>query len=443
VVYKPNHLNQYTNVGGMIYGYDTNGNQTYDGSGWAYLYDRENRFVAAIMEDEGEIVRSITNTYDAFGRLIEERVKWSGNAYYTNRYVYDQQWRMLAWYYSDASMSVVLKYVYGPGIDEPVRQQTMGTSTNYYYYHSAALDTVTEMTSTNGTVLDRYSYDVYGTPTIRDGNGNLLSSSSCGNVLFFQGRVRDRYLGLYNFRNRYYSPTLGRFLQVDPVNVMGGDLNLYGFVGNDPINNTDPGGQTPLVTAAIGVGIGAGIGAIAAALNGGSLSDVGHGALRGAVAGGVAGLTLGLGGAALAGTLGGGVAGGALAGAVASGAGNLAAQGLDNATGQACGFNPYGFAVNVAVGGLFGGAAFRPFTAPTQPVTSWAPSGVTPNLNPGRWVMTGGPSPGNYLRSIAPVYRGYPYGNSVSAPLPGGSLAYPPGATGNLAGLWGQRVVTP
>jgi RHS repeat-associated protein len=66
----------------------------------------------------------------------------------------------------------------------------------------------------------------------------VLSSSSCGNVLFFQGRVRDRYLGLYNFRNRYYSPSLGRFLQVDPI-LQGGGLNLYSFVRNNPVLYSD------------------------------------------------------------------------------------------------------------------------------------------------------------------------------------------------------------
>jgi len=223
---------------------------------------------------------------------------------------------------------------------------------------------------------------------------------------------------------------------------MGG-INLYQYCYNDPINHVDPDGETPLVTGAIGAGIGAVIGAGVAAWNGGSWSDIGYGALRGGVAGGVAGLTLGFGGAALAGTFGGGITGGAFAGAVASGAGDLAAQGLDNATGRRCGIDPYELAGSAALGGAFGGAFLRPYTAPNQPVTSWASSGVTPNLDPGRWVMTGGPSAGNYLRTVGPALRGYPYGNSVSGTLPGSSLAYPPGATGNLAGQLGQRIVVP
>lgn len=48
--------------------------------------------------------------------------------------------------------------------------------------------------------------------------------------------------GLYYYRARYYSPTLGRFLQTDPI---GGndDLNEYAYTGGDPLNNDDPTGQ--------------------------------------------------------------------------------------------------------------------------------------------------------------------------------------------------------
>ena len=208
--------------------------------------------MAAILQDEGEILRSITNTYDTFGRLIQQSVKWASNAYYTNRYVYDDQWRMLAWYYSDPNTAVVIKYVYGPGIDEPVRLNTGANGTNYYY-HAAALDTVTELTDGAGVKVEQYSYDVYGTPTFRDGNGNPRSDSNYGNVLLFQGRVRDRYLGLYNFRNRYYSPSSGRFVQVDPARVDTwsdpsafpefGELNLYQGLLNNPVLQADPFGR--------------------------------------------------------------------------------------------------------------------------------------------------------------------------------------------------------
>jgi RHS repeat-associated protein len=46
-------------------------------------------------------------------------------------------------------------------------------------------------------------------------------------------------LGIYDFRNRAYSPNLGRFLQMDPLR-FGGGSNFYRFVGNNPVSGTDP-----------------------------------------------------------------------------------------------------------------------------------------------------------------------------------------------------------
>jgi RHS repeat-associated protein len=54
----------------------------------------------------------------------------------------------------------------------------------------------------------------------------------------FAGYRYDQETGLYYVKARYYSPTLGRFLQADPAGVAGG-TNLYAYVGNDPINLID------------------------------------------------------------------------------------------------------------------------------------------------------------------------------------------------------------
>jgi uncharacterized protein RhaS with RHS repeats len=50
-------------------------------------------------------------------------------------------------------------------------------------------------------------------------------------------------LGLYYYKARFYAPQLGRFLQTDPVGTAD-DLNLYAYVGNSPVNFTDPTGMT-------------------------------------------------------------------------------------------------------------------------------------------------------------------------------------------------------
>jgi len=65
-------------------------------------------------------------------------------------------------------------------------------------------------------------------------------------------------MGLYHYRARAYSPKLGRFLQLDPIDFDGGDLNIYGYVSNNSVNLIDPDGLTSIrgyITIAITSGI--------------------------------------------------------------------------------------------------------------------------------------------------------------------------------------------
>jgi RHS repeat-associated protein len=88
-------------------------------------------------------------------------------------------------------------------------------------------------------VYERYSYDAFGNTTIRDTQGNLRTTSAYGNRFMFTGREYDSETGNYYYRARYCKPSIGRFLQPDPIGYAGG-LNLYTYCGNNPINYTDP-----------------------------------------------------------------------------------------------------------------------------------------------------------------------------------------------------------
>jgi RHS repeat-associated protein len=77
-------------------------------------------------------------------------------------------------------------------------------------------------------------YDAFGQLVV--GDPALLGN------LRFAGRFWSDASGLYENRARHYSPSLGRFLQEDPIFFRSGDLNLYSYAGNDPHNRTDPTG---------------------------------------------------------------------------------------------------------------------------------------------------------------------------------------------------------
>ncbi len=49
---------------------------------------------------------------------------------------------------------------------------------------------------------------------------------------------------------RFYNPETGRWLNRDPIGENGGP-NLYGYVGNDPVNKVDPLGRKAMVSMAM------------------------------------------------------------------------------------------------------------------------------------------------------------------------------------------------
>jgi RHS repeat-associated protein len=59
----------------------------------------------------------------------------------------------------------------------------------------------------------------------------------------FGGGLYDADTGLVLFGARDYDPSVGRWVSKDPIRFDGGQVNLYVYVNDDPVNSTDPEGE--------------------------------------------------------------------------------------------------------------------------------------------------------------------------------------------------------
>jgi RHS repeat-associated protein len=96
----------------------------------------------------------------------------------------------------------------------------------------------TAILNTSGVVQERYAYSAFGIRRIMAPDFTARSTSSLAWEFGFQGQFRDNETGWSNYGYRFYVPELGRWINRDPIGEEGG-ANLYGFAGNDGINNAD------------------------------------------------------------------------------------------------------------------------------------------------------------------------------------------------------------
>ncbi len=100
---------------------------------------------------------------------------------------------------------------------------------------------VTAITTSTGSIAERYAYSAYGQPTVLDASASVLSSSAINNRYKYTGREWDATLGLHHFRARWMSPSAGRFLSRDPIGY-GDSISMYTLFRNRPYL-LDPSGR--------------------------------------------------------------------------------------------------------------------------------------------------------------------------------------------------------
>ncbi|OGS19838.1 MAG: hypothetical protein A2252_04915 [Elusimicrobia bacterium RIFOXYA2_FULL_39_19] len=235
--------------------YDWNGNQLRKemGSGQSvvtkyfnYEYDFENRMTKVIFPD---------NSYEKYlyapnGKRVAVQ-KWRAGATTpeeTTYFVYDALQCNNVYEFSTNTNSTssgqgsVSRYVYNWPGNEMISKITAYPPdgvTSISYYHYDGIGSASAITDSAGTVNNTYRYDPFG---------NIITSTGKNGRYSFVGAFgveNDGMSCLLHMGARYYDPTIGRFIQRDPLRGFVSDplsLNRYIYCGNNPMNFIDPKG---------------------------------------------------------------------------------------------------------------------------------------------------------------------------------------------------------
>jgi len=236
--YTVNALNQYTSVGlaprADRFTYDADGNMTSrisetDGT-TTYTYDQQNRLVAV-----NNATKNLdwSCAYDALGN----RVSVTENGTTTKRVLLPGSLPSVAAEYRNGALvkrhivvgAVRLAGISGEAASSPLDQNIIR------YYHGDLIGSTRLITDATGATKSRLSYKSFG--EVRSHYGEIPAVGYVGTL-----GVETDATGLLFMRNRYYDPTLGRFIQRDPIEFEGDDVNLYRYVENDPLLFVDPSG---------------------------------------------------------------------------------------------------------------------------------------------------------------------------------------------------------
>lgn len=138
------------------------------------------------------------------------------------------------------------------------------------FYHYDGRGNVTQLTNAQQQVVAKYGYDAFG---------NTSASGTAAGQNRYRFSTKEQIGALYYYGYRFYSASLGRWINRDPIAEAGG-VNLYGFVSNSPLNLLDTDGRW------VGIVVGGVIGGIAGGWTNGWIGAV-SGAIGGMVGGAI------------------------------------------------------------------------------------------------------------------------------------------------------------
>jgi len=218
-----NQLTQITSDSDNIsYGYDSNGNlttKTVNGETYRYIYNSEQRLVRIENSNQPVIAEYY---YNPFGQRLSKTVNGK-----TTYYLYNQE-GLVGEYNANGDLKT--EYHYTPNSVWMTNPLFMRTGGEVLYYHNDHLGTPQALYTKNGQLKWQAQYSAFGETT-------LIINQVTQN-LRLPGQYFDAETGLHHNGYRYYDPKLGRYLQADPIGLLGG-LNIYQYTGMNPIVRAD------------------------------------------------------------------------------------------------------------------------------------------------------------------------------------------------------------
>jgi RHS repeat-associated protein len=208
--------NKLTALNGTALSYDLNGNLTADASG-TYSWNPRNELASIGGSSTGSFA------YDAFGRRLSRTINGQRRDYlYEGPNVVQER----------SGGNPTANLLTGLRTDETFAR-TVGSATSSLL--TDALGSTIALSDIFGTNTTSYTYEPFGKTT--------QTGAASDNTFQYTGRENDGN-GLYYYRARYYSPAMQRFISQDPIGLAGGDVNLYAYASNSPVNFTDGSGLT-------------------------------------------------------------------------------------------------------------------------------------------------------------------------------------------------------
>ncbi|MBX5461612.1 MAG: RHS repeat-associated core domain-containing protein [Steroidobacteraceae bacterium] len=222
-----NGQNQLTELAGASVAHDVNGNLQSGINNLSYTFD-----VLGQLRQASGGAGTVNVDYDPSGML---RRVTAGSA--VTEYLYDGGDLVLQY---DGSGNVLRRFVHGAGNDEPlVVYEGSGTS-NRKWLHADERGSIITASNASGAASSSVKYSSFGE------SGALVSPFG------YTGQLYLPELQLYYYKARMYSPKTGRFLQPDPTGYADG-MNLYAYVGGDPMSLVDPLGLESDLYCSMGV----------------------------------------------------------------------------------------------------------------------------------------------------------------------------------------------